>query len=134
MPDEYGYWAAAAYMSGTDWAEITSFNSYYGFGYGVILAPILLCTNDGVTAYQISMIVNALLVCGIYVIAVKVIEEIRPELKTSIKIFVALTAVLYTGTIYYAQFTLAEIPLIFVYWLIVLLVCKLDVYKRQQHS
>lgn len=125
VPDEYGYWAAAAYMTGTDWAEITSFNSYYGFGYGVILAPILLCTNDGVTAYQIAMIVNALLVCGIYVIAVKVIEEIRPELKTSIKIFVALTAVLYTGTIYYTQFTLAEIPLIFVYWLIVLLVCKL---------
>lgn len=125
VPDEYGYWAAAAYMTGTDWAEITSFNSYYGFGYGVILAPILYFTDHGVLAYQIAMIVNAILVCGIYLIVLNVLEEICPELKTSVKTVTALAAVLYTGTIYYAQFTLAEIPLIFVYWLIVLLACKL---------
>ena len=63
-PDEFGYWASAAQTLGYDWSATAALGSYYSFGYGMILTPILWLFRNGRLAYQAAVAVNMLLQCG----------------------------------------------------------------------
>ena len=68
--DEFGYWAASAYLTGTDWRSVTSGIPYYSYGYGfLILTPIRLLISSTDKMYFAALIVNSLLIVGSFWIA-----------------------------------------------------------------
>ena len=61
--DEFGYWANASYMAGLDWGSVASVNSYYSFGYSILLVPLFLIKNTEIM-YKAGICLNALILCG----------------------------------------------------------------------
>ena len=57
-PDEFGYWASAANWIGYDWSGLTALNSYYSFGYSLLLVPVLKICSGAVMAYRTAVALN----------------------------------------------------------------------------
>lgn len=78
--DEFGYWSGAAFLLDKPWRSVVSTNSYYGWGYGILLAPIMFfCKDNASMMYQISIFLNGLMLCGVlfivYSAALKIFED-----------------------------------------------------------
>ena len=56
LPDEFGYWAQAAAMTGRDWSGTVSQFSWYSFGYGLLMFPFMAVIQDPTTIHQIRRI------------------------------------------------------------------------------
>lgn len=123
--DEYGYWAAAAYMNGLDWAPVTSYNSYYGYGYGIILAIILKLGLPTLTNYQAAIVVNGFLLCGIYCLAYKIVSKLASNLNNGTRVIIGFASTVYAGILYYTQYNMSEVLISFLYWLILWQALKL---------
>ena len=114
-PDEFGYWASAAKAAGYDWTETASLGSYYSFGYGLLLLPILKCFGGGVTAYRAAIFLNMLLMCGSLFLIERILEELFPKIGQESASLLGGTAVLYPAWIFYMQTTMAEAVLFFMF-------------------
>ncbi len=118
-PDEFGYWASAAQALGYDWSAATALGSYYSFGYGIILTPVLWIFKDSIMAYRAALTVNMLLQCSAVGILWGIYKRLYPaegqqERKMQIIVAVGL-AVFYPPWSFYVQMTLAEALLMFLY-------------------
>lgn len=118
--DEFGYWAAGSWFAGYDWSEVQGINRYYGYGYGIILSFILRLTSNQTTAYQIALVLNAIMICIMYFMAVNILNILDNEKKLSniMKVSIAVTSVLFSSNLYFTQFTMSETILTFCYWII----------------
>lgn len=121
-PDEFGYWASAAQMLGYDWSAVAALGSYYSFGYGMILTPILWLFQNGISAYQTAVAVNMLLQCGAAGLLWGIFKrlhqsECSDERKMQAVLAVGI-AVFYPPWSFYMQMTLTEAFLMFLYVLI----------------
>lgn len=112
-PDEFGYWANAAEIIGWDWSEIASLGSYYSFGYSIVLFPLLYFAPDSVTAYQMAIFVNMLLMCLGYILLCMISGRLFGNMPRTLRYLMSGTAVLYPAWIFYMQMTLAEALLMF---------------------
>lgn len=121
-PDEFGYWASAAEMLGYDWSDTTALGSYYSYGYGLLLTPILWIFHDSITAYRVAIAVNMLLQCGAVGILWKILMRLyRTEDSEEKKMQAVLAvgiAVFYPPWLFYMQMTMTEALLMFLYTLI----------------
>lgn len=122
VADEYGYWANGAYFSGLDWSEITAYNPYYGYGYGIILGILLKIGLPSVLTYQSAIIINGIFLCGIYLIALRLVNEFSEcrEISLILKIGISFAVTVYTGNLYYTQYTMSEVLLALTYWGLIL--------------
>lgn len=121
-PDEFGYWASAAEMLGYDWTDTAALGSYYSYGYGVLLAPILWFFHDCVMAYRAAIAMNVLLQCGMMGMLWGIFRrlfcaEASGERKVQLVLAVG-TAIFYPPFSFYTQMTMAETLLAFLYLLI----------------
>lgn len=125
--DEYGYWAAGAYISGLDWSEITSYNSYYGYGYGIILAALLKLHMSSIITYRLALFLNIIFIIGIYVIVYHMLNKFTVRYKISIivKVLLALFVSTYSGNLSYTQYTMPEVLIAFIYWILIFLAYRL---------
>lgn len=123
-PDEFGYWASAAEWIGYDWSGAASIASYYSFGYSLILAPILKLCRDGVFAYRVAVTVNMLMQCicigllwGIFIrlYRASAVCGKNMHIKEAHAVFAVGIAVFYPVWGFYAQMTMAESLLTFLY-------------------
>ena len=129
--DEFGYWASGAWMAGLDWSEVASYNSYYGYGYGLFLMLILKTPWSMSVKYQIAICVNILFLSLTYIIIYKLIQQIA-DLNIFLKVSLSLLVVLYTGNIFYTQFTMPETLILFLYWSLIYLIFNLlKTYKMR---
>lgn len=126
-PDEFGYWASAAKWIGYDWSDVASLGSYYSFGYGLILAPVLCICKDGVSAYRVAVAVNVLLHCASIGLLWGIFRRIylpldraagRESLGEAHVLFATGAAAFYPVWTFYTQMTMAEALLAFLYVLI----------------
>ncbi|MGN0390931.1 MAG: hypothetical protein ACI4L2_08960 [Wujia sp.] len=128
--DEFGYWSSAAWLAGYDWTDVASFNEYYGYGYGLILYFILKLNLSYRATYQLALCVNVVMLVGIYFIAYKLINKLDDKLNIYIRVAIAMSSVLYTGVIYYTQFTMCETLICLLYWIIIYnAYCLLEQYS-----
>ncbi len=112
-PDEFGYWAAAAKLLGYDWSDITSLGSYYSFGYGLLLLPILAWADDPIMAYRIAVGCNLLMICTSMLLIWKMAKRLLPELPAEFKVFFSGIAIFYPPVLFYMQTTLVETAVLF---------------------
>ncbi|MCM1537445.1 MAG: hypothetical protein NC254_03505 [bacterium] len=121
FPDEFGYWSSAAEAAGYDWSKVTAYGSYYSFGYGLILTPILLLCGDAVWTYRIALCVNALLLAASFMLLKKIIGRLIPLSEPVQRVLSAGIAVCYPVWLLYVNMTMTEILLVCCF----LLVCEL---------
>lgn len=112
--DELGYWAAGAWMNGIDWSPVFSRSAYYGWGYGVILAPLFLISNSAIR-FQAAVFINIMLMLCSYLLLVSINAHIFPHIKKYMISIVSGTTILYSYNIVYAHLTMCESVLIFLF-------------------
>lgn len=129
--DEFGYWSSAAWLSGCDWREVASHNDFYGYGYGLLLYFIFSLDLGNRMTYQLALCVNVLMMVCMYGIAYKFIKKIANQIHIVIRVLIALVSVLYMGVLFYTQYTMAEILICLLNWIIIYNVyCLLERYSR----
>ena len=122
LPDEFGYWSYAAAAAGYDWSEIVSLNSYYSYGYSVILFPVFVLFRDGLTAYRAAIIVNFMMLAGIGFMLRYLAVRLFPDRKGQLSTVLAAVITLYPPLLLYTRTTMAETMLVFLYVLITILI------------
>jgi len=121
LPDEFGYWSYAAAIAGYDWSDIVSLNSYYSYGYSVILTPIFMLFQDGLTAYRAAVVMNFVMLAGTGLMLQYLAGKLFPDQKGQLRYVCATIAALYPPLLLYTKTTMAETMLAFLYVLILVL-------------
>ena len=114
FPDEFVYWSYAAKLCGYNWSDIVSLSSYFSYGYSLLLFPIFAVCKNAVEAYRIAVGLNFFLLLLAFICLAKTVKELFPEKKNLTALFCAL-ALLFPGNLYYAQMTMTESLLFYLY-------------------
>lgn len=117
LPDEFGYWSYAAAAAGYDWSGIVSLNSYYSYGYSVILLPVFLLFQDGLMAYRAAVTVNFVMLAGIGLMLQYLAGRLFSDKNWKLLSAFAAAAALFPTLLLYARTTMAETLLAFLYLL-----------------
>lgn len=122
--DEIGYWAAGAWFSGIDWSSVMSKNGYYGYGYGLLLAPLFQLDNPEIMFYG-AIIINIMMVLVTFFIIYFILKEIFEENDYKRIILASFISCCYPYIIVYVHLTMCEICLtmfsaIYIYLMILL--------------
>lgn len=116
--DEFGYYSAAAFFSDKPWQSLTASNSYYGWGYGALLAPLLALSNviSASTIYQLTILFNAFMLTGIFFIAYDCTKHISKEKNKFIAAYIAGFITFYPSNLYGLYNAMPELLLQLLYW------------------
>lgn len=125
-PDEFGYWANAAGWLSFDWADTVALQSYYSFGYSIVLFPILKFFDNPFLAYRMAVLVNVLFVYLHAVLLWNIAWEWKKK-EEGVKAeepsyWYCLLAVFYPSVLFYMQETMTEsllsLLLVLLVWLL----------------
>lgn len=118
--DEFGYWTASAYLTGTDWKSVASGIPYYSYGYGfLILTPIRLLFSSTETMYQAAIVANALLLVGSFWIARGVAGKLFGDMKQAALDVICFVVMTYPSNLVFSHIAWAECLLVFLFWVFV---------------
>lgn len=131
LGDEYGYWAGASFFAGLDWSDVTSLNSYYSYGYGMILAILLKLFTDSQIAYKCAIMINAVFFISSCVIAYRCACFVLHSSNKALLMIIAIIVTLYPSNIYFSQTTLCENYLTFLWWGTIYLVLE-NLYRPRR--
>lgn len=127
FPDEIGYWGSAAKMKGYDWSGVLSLNSYYSYGYGILLRIILGFTTDAIMAYRLAIVMNAIFMGISLVLIYQIGRKLFPKEEKVRMVLTGSCGILYSAFLFYMQTTLTEVILMMLYLAIVyLLICYIQ--------
>lgn len=116
--DEYGYWNAGAYIAGLDWSGISFISTYYSFGYGFILAPLLKFVADGILRYRIAIGINVIMYLIAYALSIRFMKRVTGGCKDKKWIcFWATVIAMYSANLYDVATTMSEAILYCFYWI-----------------
>lgn len=112
---EFGYMAHAASYAGMDWLDAVSQNTWYSFGYGLLIYPFMKLISDPIAFYRCMARINFLLLGISTLIVYKLIRAIFEGIKAETAAFVSGASLLYVSYITYAQTAIPEVLLTFLY-------------------
>ena len=124
LPDEFGYWAQAANMAGMDWHEVVSKYSWYSFGYGFLMLPFMKLVPNPIAAYRVLTGINFLLLGISPLLIYKVLSRICKGQDKKKLALISGAAILYVSYLTYAQTTMTESLLTFLYVLLAYGLCR----------
>ena len=113
VPDEIGYWSTGNFFAGKNWNGIMKDSSYYGWGYGLILAPIcFLFSGHPVFSFRMAIILNALFLVLVFYLIYKILVQLFHKLDIHLAMLISFVVTLYSGNIYYSNTTYCETALL----------------------
>ncbi len=118
LPDEFGYWAQAAAMAGFDWTEVVGQFSWYSYGYGLVMFPFLKFISDPVVMYRCMIGINFCLMWAGSLLLYKTAAKIFSAVESWKLALVSGSSMLYVSCVTYAQTTMTEALLTFLYLLL----------------
>lgn len=126
-PDEVGYWAAGAWIHGIDWSPILSHAGYYGWGYGLLLAPLFFIKNTELR-FQAAIIINVILLSVSYYLLISITKKILKNYDYIKCTLIAGVTILYSYHIAYAHLSMCEVYLTFLF--ILSIKCIVDICEN----
>lgn len=124
LPDEFGYWAHAANMAGMNWHEIVSKYSWYSFGYGFLMLPIMKLVPNPIAAFRVLTGINFLLLGISPLLIYRILSRICGEQNKKKLAVISGAAMLYVSYLTYAHTTMTESLLTFLYVLLAYGLCR----------
>ncbi len=121
LPDEYGYWSRAAGFAGRDWSSVSETCSYYAFGYGILLFPLFVLTSDPVWLYRAAVLMNFVFLYAGFLLLFYLLKCGPLKGRKGLAAGTAGTVMCYTAYLTYAQTTMTEELLTFLYILLTVL-------------
>lgn len=128
--DEFGYWTAASNFLGWNWSNSASLNTYYSFGYGAVLAVLLLLFKESVLAYKAALIINIVFILIAYLLWQKIFTRLCPEQKRSMIILLSFCVSCYTCNYVNTKLTLSECFLWFLFSLLTWTLQQFVIFKK----
>jgi len=137
--DEFGYWSASSFFMGIDWTVLTGKIGYYSYGYGLLLVPLRLLGRllvwDYRTLYQAAVVLNACMLAGSFLLAIKLSKRYFIKMNWCIRTLVCFTAVIYPSNIVFSHITWTETTLTFFFWLFLYILMRcLDSPSVKNHA
>lgn len=126
MDDEFAYWGIAQYFDGTDWSSVMSYSRYYSYGYSFVLYIILQFFKNPVYMYRAAVAVNGLLLCGTFLVMDSIFRKIFSNTDRGLICAVSFLMTVMPCNLAFANVTLTENLLLFVFCVIVRLFCDMD--------
>lgn len=80
LMDEFGYWGNAAFFSGRDWSSINQFNSYYSYGYSLILSILIRIFASTGLLYKTAILLNAVFLCITLLLLIQIGKFLFPTI------------------------------------------------------
>lgn len=120
MPDEYTYWAYAAYYAGYDWSETVALGPYFSYGYAFLLYPVFITFNNPVMAYRVAIWINIFILLLVYALLIKIGKSALTEENENMTVYAAVS-IFFPCYFFYAQTTMAETLILLLY----VVVCRL---------
>ena len=114
--DEFGHLTTAAYFAGLDWSSITSTTTYYAWGYGLLLSPLLRWATDPYRIYHGALFVNALSVSAVFPLAWVLGRRLAPTAAPTTLLLAAAAVALYPSYLALANFAWSESVLSALFW------------------
>ena len=128
--DEFGYWSNAAFFEGRDWSSIATHNSYYSYGYSLILT-LLLKMSHGYEVYKLALLFNLIISVLMLLIHFRIVTMLFPDLDSVIAAIISVIVQLYPSNASNLHIAWAELPLAFFFSLNVLLLLLFYKNKNQ---
>ncbi len=119
--DEFAPIAGAAYFAGFDWTPIMQQSPYYGFGYSMLMAPVLKFVSDPAAAYHIMLLYNGVLFALSGVICYRLMKYYYKISSEKLAVFTAIAAAVFFNSLQYTNSIKNEPMLIFIAWVIIYL-------------
>ncbi|MCQ2468202.1 MAG: hypothetical protein MJ100_00145 [Ruminococcus sp.] len=111
--DEAGYWTHASYMAGLDWTGVSDLLAWYSYGYSILLVPILKLAPTPTIAYRSALVLNVLMMVGVYFMYIFIARFIFPKMKKYQTALISAAAALYTSYQHNTGIAFSEITLLF---------------------
>lgn len=126
VTDNIGCMFVPSYIAGRDWSDMISWISYYGWLYYVIYTPIFFLTNNPYVIYYTICIGNVLVLCALSVLIFHCIVKYFKVENSILAIAMAVLCTTY-AIVVPSNFS-NELPALFMVWIIVYLLLKLNQY------
>lgn len=126
VPDEIGYLANAAYLTGLDWSGLMRVSPYYSAGYSLLLAPVFLLFKSGVMIYRAGVVINAFLLVLCYFIICYIAGVLFPTVHDIKRQLCALAVTLYSFNVFSSQCTQSEVLLVTMQWGLTVLIISIS--------
>jgi len=117
-PDEFGYWAHAAHMTGKTWAGVMDGITWYSFGYSFFLTPALLLSGKMAVIYKIAVLFNVAMCVVIYMLAYLIARKLFVDWSVLQRGAVAFAATSFSSYIFYSYVTMCETCVTLFLWLV----------------
>lgn len=135
LGDEAGYIFNASLFAGYDWKEVFSnYTAYYGFGYSLLLIPVFLFCDPGISFIWGIVAINVLCVVALYIVQIYVMSKLLPDCKKWLLGLGSMVVCLYPYLVGSSMKTICEVFLTLQLWLIGLLIyMALETQRRIYH-
>lgn len=123
--DELGYWRNAALLTRRDWSGEASLNAYYGYGYGFLLAPILLLFHKHPEdMMHAAVVLQGIMLSSCILASWLTLKKMNIKIGRQYRTIISLFCILYPANIFYVKFSLSEIVLTTcIWWISYLALC-----------
>lgn len=133
-PDEVGFWAAGAWFAGQDWSGTLIASPYYGYGYGLLLAPLVLLFHNPHTLYQAAIVLNAGLLVLAYLLTLCAAKKLFPLTGNASRALLCFVVCCYSSNIYNSQTTYVETLILVLVWSLVNLLLAINHSNTSRRS
>lgn len=117
-PDEFGYWAHAAHMSGKTWAGVMDGMTWYSFGYSFFLVPAFFLSGQMSVIYKISVLFNTAMCVAVYGLAYLTARRLFVDWGALQRGAAAFAATSFSSYIFYSYVTMSETCITLFLWLV----------------
>ena len=125
LSDEYGYWEHAASFAGLDWSA-GIIDKWYGFGYSLILMPIIQVFSTMKAMYFSAILLNGLMLVGCFVLMRKLTNRFFGGLGEHTRLGICTVACLYPPLLSQTKIAWAETLISLLFLLLFYLIIQIE--------
>lgn len=122
--DEVGYMGIAQFFAGNNWNSVISKFQYYSFVYPFLISIIIHILPDGISVYPCILVLNCLILEGIFFLTYRVSGYICSFFSTRFRLLLSFFLTTYSSNIVFTNIIMPEILMTFLFWFGIYLIIR----------